>query len=108
MSNPKDRFEDHLAQVEKAVQELESGNLPLEESIQRYEQGVKALHRCYQILDNAERKIQELVKTEGGKLEVKPFKPEEAETSPKPARGAARKDADSPRRGSAGEDDVPF
>lgn len=107
MSNNKERFEDFLAQVEKAVAELEGGNLPLEESIKQYEQGVKALQRCYQILDGAERKIQELVKTEGGKLDVKPFKPEEAEAPPKPVRNA-RKEPESPRRAAAEDEDLPF
>jgi exodeoxyribonuclease VII small subunit len=97
MSNGKERFEDFLAQVEEAVQELEAGHLPLEESIKKYEQGVKALQRCYQILDGAERKIQELVKTEGGKLEARAFRPEESE----PAKPGTKKRA-------APEDDVPF
>ncbi len=101
MSSTKDRFEDHLAQVEQAVAELESGNLPLEESIRRYELGVKALKECYSILDQAEKKIQQLVRDESGKLDVQPLEPGKDEPEPTAKPG--------PRRPAAkNEDETPF
>lgn len=56
----KDRFEDHLKTVEEAVRALESGKLDLEESLEKYEKGVAALRRCYEILAEAERRLEEV------------------------------------------------
>jgi exodeoxyribonuclease VII small subunit len=90
----KDRFEDHLASVEQAVQKLESGDLPLEDALAAYEAGVKALKQCEEILGAAEKKVEILLK--GGTLE--PFdvkKTEEVEKEQrkgkkaKPAEGEA-------------------
>ena len=39
----KDKFEDHLAELEEAIRQLEGGELGLEESLGKYESGVKAL-----------------------------------------------------------------
>ena len=52
-----DRFEDALEVLEKIVEELEGGQLGLDESLERYERGVKAYRRCYEILEGAERRI---------------------------------------------------
>ena len=71
----KETFETYLAQVEAAVKSLEGGKLQLEESIERYESGIKALRQCYTILDQAEKKIQLLVKEKDGSLSVKEFEP---------------------------------
>ncbi len=72
----KERFEDHLKQVDEAVKALESGKLGLEESLEKYESGMKALKQCYAILDQAEKKIQLLVKEKDGALVAKDFQPE--------------------------------
>lgn len=79
----KEKFEDHLAQVEAAVKSLEGGKLPLEESIEKYESGIKALRQCYLILEQAEKKIQLLVKEKDGALSAKDFEPAQEE---KPSR----------------------
>lgn len=50
-------FEQSLAELEKIVHELEDGELGLADSLARYEQGVKHLKHCYQLLQSAERKI---------------------------------------------------
>jgi exodeoxyribonuclease VII small subunit len=81
----KEKFEDHLRQVEEAVRALEGGKLGLEESIERYESGVKALRQCYAILEQAEKKIQILVKEKDGSLAAKDVEPSED----KPARKKA-------------------
>ena len=80
----KEKFEDHLKVVEEAVRSLEGGKLGLEESIERYEQGIKALRQCYLILEQAEKKIQMLVRDKEGGLAVKDF--EAAAADEKPAR----------------------
>ena len=67
----KEKFEDHLKQVEDAVKSLEGGKLGLEESIGKYETGIKALKHCYSILEQAEKKIQLLVKSKDGSLSSK-------------------------------------
>ena len=79
----KEKFEDHLRQVEETVKALEGGKLGLEESIEKYEVGVKALRQCYAILEQAEKKIQLLVKEKDGSLSAKDFEPAGEEKTPK-------------------------
>lgn len=55
-------FEDSLAELESIVGKLESGQLPLSDSLAAYEQGVKRVKGCYALLEDAERRI-ELVKS---------------------------------------------
>ena len=50
-------FETSLADVEKIVARLESGDLGLSESLQQYETGIKQLKRCHALLDAAEQKV---------------------------------------------------
>jgi len=71
----KEKFEDYLRQVEETVKSLEGGKLGLEESIEKYETGIKALRQCYGILEQAEKKIQLLVKEKDGSLTAKDFDP---------------------------------
>lgn len=71
----KEKFEDYLRQVEETVKSLEGGKLGLEESIEKYETGIKALRQCYSILEQAEKKIQLLVKEKDGSLTTKDFDP---------------------------------
>lgn len=79
----KETFESYLTQVSDAVSALESGKLKLEESIEKYESGIKALRQCYAILDQAEKKIQLLVKEKDGSLTGKDFEPAGEEKPPK-------------------------
>ena len=65
------RFEDYLKQVEDVVRNLESGKLGLEESLEKYEVGINALRKCYQILESAEKKIEVLIKSKDGTLTAK-------------------------------------
>lgn len=68
-------FEEHLQEAEAIVRELESGALPLEESIARYGRAVEALKRCHGILEAAEKRIETLTRRPDGGLETKPFEP---------------------------------
>ena len=79
----KEKFEDYLKQIEDAVKALEGGHLGLEESIDKYETGVKALKQCYSILEQAEKKIQVLVKEKVGSLSAKDFDAPEEKPSRK-------------------------
>jgi len=51
-------FEDSLGELEAIVSELESGKLGLSDALARYEEGVKHLNSCHQLLERVERKIE--------------------------------------------------
>ena len=74
-------FETSLKRLEDIVQELERGNLPLETSLARYEEGVHRLKQCYQILDSVERKISLLSKKDDGNFQEDIFNPKEGNSS---------------------------
>jgi len=78
----KETFETYLTQVQETVSALEGGKLGLEQSIEKYETGIKALRQCYAILDQAEKKIQLLVKEKDGTLTAKDFEPAGEEKPP--------------------------
>ncbi|MCV6610901.1 MAG: exodeoxyribonuclease VII small subunit [Amphritea sp.] len=70
-------FEASLAQLETMVEQLEKGELSLDESLQTFEQGVKLTRECQTILAQAEQKVQMLIQQNGEVKEV-PFEmPEE-------------------------------
>jgi exodeoxyribonuclease VII small subunit len=58
-------FEDALERLETIVEELESGSLTLEESIARYEEGMKLSKRLTSTLDEAEKRIERLIDSGG-------------------------------------------
>lgn len=58
-------FEASLAQLEKIVAQLESGDLPLERALDLFEEGVGLSRRCQTQLDEAERKVEVLLKERG-------------------------------------------
>jgi exodeoxyribonuclease VII small subunit len=69
-------FEKALADLEKVVTELEEGDLSLDASLKRYEDGVKLVRLCREKLDKAKKKIETLIKNEDGTFEAKPFEEE--------------------------------
>jgi len=63
-------LEKTLADLEDLVEELESGDLPLEKAMQKFEQGIKLTRNCQAALKEAEQKVEILLKSAGGeKLE---------------------------------------
>jgi exodeoxyribonuclease VII small subunit len=74
---PKLTFEKSIQQLEEIVQELESGDLPLEKAIQRFEEGMRLSKRCSEMLDATEKKISVLVRNSDGTLSEQPFSPDE-------------------------------
>ena len=66
-------FEEALQKLESVVEAMESGELPLESLIARYEEGVKLAKVCQEKLAEAELKIQQLEKTAAGELKLKPL-----------------------------------
>jgi len=67
------KFEECLARLEAIVAALESGNLPLEESLKVFEEGVALARHCGRYLEAAERRIEVLAKDEGGATTTRPF-----------------------------------
>ena len=70
--NNKD-FETSLKKLEKIVSDLENGDLPLEESIKTFEEGVKLTKHCQNLLSKAELKIQKLVESKDGSVDLEAF-----------------------------------
>ena len=77
MSSPKPKsFESSLEELERIVRELEHGELPLEKSLELFEQGVKLSRECQDRLNQAERRIEILMRDNQGRPAVRPFDPE--------------------------------
>ena len=63
-------LEKSIADLETLVDELESGDLPLEKAMQKFEEGIKLTRACQAALKEAEQKVEILVQSAGGeKLE---------------------------------------
>jgi exodeoxyribonuclease VII small subunit len=67
------KFEDSLARLEQIVSQLEAGNLPLEESLKVFEEGIALARHCARYLEEAEKRIEILSKDDQGALGTKPF-----------------------------------
>ena len=70
-------LEKNLADLESLVEELESGELPLEKAMKKFEEGIKLTRRCQAALKNAEQKIEILLKNAGGEETLEDFKEED-------------------------------
>ena len=75
------KFEDALARLETIVTELERGDLPLNDSLKMFEEGIKLSKTCLKMLDDAERKVEIMVKDKDGKKRVEAYSVEEEEKS---------------------------
>jgi exodeoxyribonuclease VII small subunit len=70
------KFEAALARLEEIVQELEKGDLPLEQSLKLFEEGIKLSRICNSRLEEAERKVEILLKDKAGNVTAQPFEEE--------------------------------
>ena len=68
-------FERALAELESQVQRLEGGDLPLEDALKAFEEGVRLTRQCQQSLDAAEQKVQLLLAKRDGRLDTEAFTP---------------------------------
>jgi len=66
-------FESSLESLEEIVQQLESGDLPLEKSLELFEQGIKLSRQCQERLSQAERRIEILLRDNQGRPVVSAF-----------------------------------
>jgi exodeoxyribonuclease VII small subunit len=76
MAAQEKKFEDELKDLEATVAEIDSGELSLEESIKAFERGVALVRSLNQKLDEAEKKIEVLVRDNQGELRTLPYRNE--------------------------------
>ena len=69
----KQTFENAMKQLEQIVKELETGDLPLEKALQRFEEGMKLSRFCSQKLEETEKRVTLLMKDPEGNILEKPF-----------------------------------
>lgn len=106
-------FEKALGDLEKVVDELEKGGLSLNESLARFERGVKLARFLRNELDKAEKKVEILLNDEKGGVSAEPFSLEEAESGEAPAASTAApasvpKKAPAKARKPEDDDELPF
>lgn len=73
------KFEAALARLEEIVQELEKGDLGLEQSLKLFEEGIKLSRICTKRLEDAERRVEILLKDKAGNMVAQPFEEQEEE-----------------------------
>ncbi len=73
MSKEKESFEEKMQKLEQIVGELEKGDLNLDDSVKKFEEGINISKECNKILEDAEKKITILVKKEDGEVEEENF-----------------------------------
>jgi len=69
-------LEKALADLESLVDELESGDLPLEKAMKKFEEGIKLTRSCQAALKEAEQKVEILLKSAGGQESLEEFEPD--------------------------------
>jgi len=67
------KFEQAMARLEAIVGELEKGDLPLDESLKIFEEGIRLSKNCLKVLEEAERKIEVLVQDKNGKKQIRAY-----------------------------------
>lgn len=67
------KFEKAMEKLEKIVEDLENGNIALEDALKKYEEGVKLSRICQKRLSAAEKKIEVLTRSLDGDLQKEPF-----------------------------------
>ncbi len=77
MNGKNQTFEMSLKELEKIVRRLENGDLALEESLKLFEDGVKLARECQERLNQAERRIEVLLKDENGNPALQPIDKED-------------------------------
>jgi len=83
-ANSSPNFEQSLAQLEALVSQLESGELPLDQALERFEQGVRLTRECQSALSTAQQKVQLLLQR-GENVTVEEFDPAAGGGEPGPA-----------------------
>jgi exodeoxyribonuclease VII small subunit len=84
MAEKNKTFENSLLELEKIVRELEQGDLSLEESLRLFEGGVKLSRECQERLNQAERRIEVLLKDENGNPALQAIQAEDLQAKRQP------------------------
>jgi exodeoxyribonuclease VII small subunit len=66
-------LEKSLSDLEALVEELESGDLPLDKAMKKFEQGIKLTRSCQSALKDAEQRVEILLKSAGGEASLQEF-----------------------------------
>jgi exodeoxyribonuclease VII small subunit len=69
------KFEEMLKRLERLIEELEDEEVSLDESLKKYEEGIRLLKLCRNKLDSMKKRVEVLLKKEDGRIEAKPFEP---------------------------------
>jgi len=81
MNTDKLSFEEAMSKLSEVVKDLEDESISLDSAMEKFETGVKLSELCLKKLNEAEKKIEELTRTESGQLEVKDIDLKEDEGS---------------------------
>lgn len=65
-------FEEGIGRLEQIVRELEQKEVPLEEALNLFQQGIQMVQQCNRLLDHAEKQMEILLEGPDGELEVRP------------------------------------
>ncbi len=84
------KFEEALKKLEKIVNDLEEGNLSLDDALEKYSEGIGLSKACAKKLEVARKKVEILLKSEDGSVELKEFDERTAE-EPEPPRETKKK-----------------
>ena len=87
-NNNAQNFESSLEELERIVRELERGDLPLEKSLELFEQGVKLSRACQERLSQAERRIEILTRDSQGRPNVAAYDPDDRTSDEDESEGA--------------------
>jgi exodeoxyribonuclease VII small subunit len=68
-----DPFEESLKKLQAIVEKMERGDLPLEDAVESYTEGIKLAQYCHRKLEEAEARVQTLMKDLDGELKTVPF-----------------------------------
>jgi len=107
------KFEKALEKLEKIVSDLETGQLSLDDSLKKYEEGIKLSRLCSKNLEEAQSKIEILMKKANGSLEKEPFEAgsdtaEEKHSVTKVRKSSSGKKSEARISNSTSKDDVLF
>jgi exodeoxyribonuclease VII small subunit len=79
------KFEQAMARLEIIVTELEKGDLPLDDSLRIFEEGIRLSKTCLKMLEEAERKVEILVQEKDGRRRLQAFSLTDSEAEDSPA-----------------------
>ncbi len=66
-------FEEAMVQLEEIVKKMESSNLPLDEALKLFEDGIRLSRFCQEYLDSAQKRVEQVITDHQGEVELKPF-----------------------------------